>query len=110
MYKFFITLSKASALDKVGSIVKVLVRILDKTSATKSTYNVFIKRSEINKAHRKLKASLGVYFVNFSWDDGKSFICGMPHDMEIDEILIELGDMTFDEYMRKWYSMELTAK
>jgi hypothetical protein len=41
--------------------------------------------------------------VNFTWYtkgyDRASFICGMPLNMEIDQQLL-----TFDDYMKKWYS------
>lgn len=47
--------------------------------------------------------------VNFIWDDGKSFIFGVPYNMSQDEIAYEQGRMTWKQYCEKWYKGALSG-
>jgi len=40
-------------------------------------------------------------FINFYWDD--NFIFGQPLNMEKDEVLVDNGQMSMDEFTAKWY-------
>ena len=41
--------------------------------------------------------------VNFSWNDGQSFIFGVPYNMTQDEIAYDEGRITWKQYCDKWY-------
>lgn len=52
--------------------------------------------------HTEMEKQYPDCFVNFSWGD--SFICGQPINMKLDEIAMENGTVTWEEYQEKWYS------
>jgi hypothetical protein len=57
----------------------------------------------IEALHSATEAQNPDCFVNFSW--GQSFICGQPLNMRTDETAVAEGSMTWDDYSRKWYSL-----
>jgi hypothetical protein len=56
---------------------------------------------EIDILHRDYSNVYPDCFVNFQW--GANFICGQPENMRLDEIKVDRDEMTFDQYMGKWY-------
>ena len=42
--------------------------------------------------------------VNFSWNDGISFMFGMPHNQKLDEVKVDKGEMSYSDYFDKWYN------
>lgn len=65
-----------------------------------------IAEASIDAAHRLYTEAYPDSHVNFVWGEqgNKSFICGMPYNMEQDELAYKEGRMTWDEYTKKWYS------
>lgn len=61
--------------------------------------------------HKQFETKFSNAHVNFSWQAkgsiSKSFICGMPENMKADESKIESGEISYEDYMAKWYKQQL---
>jgi len=87
--------------------ITVSVRVTDKNSQVVKCYKLEETREGISDLHIEASKVWSEYWVNFSWDSGKSFICGVPRQMQYDEELLDMGEMSFDEFCEKWYSKVL---
>jgi hypothetical protein len=62
---------------------------------------------QMSNFHNRFKKRYPNAHINFSWlpkgAKQSSFICGMPLNMELDEIKLDKGQMSWDEYTEKWY-------
>jgi len=58
--------------------------------------------------HNQFKRKYPNAHINFSWlpkgAKDVSFICGVPLNMELDEKKMNRGQITWNEYVEKWYS------
>jgi len=51
--------------------------------------------------------------VNFEWPSsnvelfGNNFIAGVPRNMELDQIKIDKGEMSWQRYMKKWHNTDI---
>lgn len=66
-------------------------------------YFIEVNRNLIDELHTHLSKKHPECFVNFSYDEKQSFICGMPYAMQIDEKLVDDGLLSFDSYYSRWY-------
>ena len=74
-----------------------------------STYTV--AEGSIDTTHDLFSQAYPDSFVNFFWGEegNKSFICGMPHNMKLDEIAHNEDRMTWEDYCNKWYKGALSG-
>ena len=77
---------------------------------TKDTLLPYETSKELSASMRRNHQAFSETFpdchVNFSWkEEGEfeNFIYGMPYNQRQDEIALEEGHMTFDEYEERWY-------
>jgi hypothetical protein len=59
--------------------------------------------------HNQFKNKYPNAHINFSWlpkgASQSSFICGMPLNMQLDESKVDKGQMSFEDYSKKWYGL-----
>ena len=63
------------------------------------------KNMQLN--HKALSESFPDCHVNFEFLDNQDFIAGVPHNMELDQIKIDKGEMSWQRYMKKWHNMDV---
>lgn len=59
---------------------------------------IMIDKFTIDSVHAEMSEKNPYSFVNFRWNKGESFIWGAPHQMMLDQEI--LNDQ---EYVEKWY-------
>jgi hypothetical protein len=57
--------------------------------------------------HKALSECFPDCHVNFEFLDNQDFIAGVPHNMEIDQIKIDKGEMSWQRYMKKWHNTDI---
>jgi hypothetical protein len=57
--------------------------------------------------HKALSESFPDCHVNFEFLDNQDFIAGVPHNMELDQIKIDKGEMSWQRYMKKWHNTDI---
>ena len=87
--------------------MKIKVSISDQLTQEKLELELLVLNStsdaEIKEMHKELERKHPNACVNFDWDN--NFIYGMPLNQRKDEERVDNLDITFDEYMEKWYSL-----
>ena len=63
------------------------------------------KNMQLN--HKALSESFPDFHVNFEFLDNQDFIAGVPHNMELDQIKIDKGEMSWQRYMKKWHNTDI---
>jgi len=63
------------------------------------------KNMQLN--HKALSESFPDCHVNFEFLDNEDFIAGVPHNMELDQIKIDKGEMSWQRYMKKWHNTDI---
>ena len=63
------------------------------------------KNMQLN--HKALSESFPDCHVNFEFLDNQDFIAGVPHNMELDQIKIDKGEMSWQRYMKKWHNTDI---
>jgi hypothetical protein len=86
---------------------KIYVEVSIKRHGASNWKKIFISvddRSLIDEEHRKISMKNPMCYVNFTWDQGESFLLGMPYQKEKEEKNLTLGG--YESFMKKWYMYE----
>jgi hypothetical protein len=67
------------------------------------TFNQNLTKETIDQIHWLMSSNHPDDYVNIT-DNRGGFICGQPENMKLDDTKIAKGEMTLEEYVKKWYS------
>ena len=83
----------------------VSVKVADKNSQVVKQYQLEAEGyEEIKALHEEATRVWSECWVTFQWNGGECFIYGYPYEMALDEERVDSGEITFEQYTKKWFN------